>query len=109
MSEIKGICALCKKENVFLEESHIIQKFVTRRIKKKSVTGFIRNLFEPNKVIQDSEKEYLLCSKCEGRFGIAETLFANEVFHPFKDNKIYLFDYDTWLNYFIYSVSWRTI
>lgn len=109
MSEVKGTCALCKKENVILEESHIIPKFVVRRIKKKSITGFIRNLFNPNSVMQDSEKEYLLCGECEDRFSVAETLFANTVFHPFKDKKISTFDYDVWLNYFIASVSWRIL
>lgn len=109
MSEFKGTCALCKKENVILKESHIIPKFVARRIKKKSITGFMRNLFEPNKVMQDSEKEYLLCSECEERFNVAETLFASEVFHPFRDSKISLFIYDKWMNYFIYSISWRIL
>lgn len=109
MNEVTGTCALCKKENVILEESHIIPKFVARRIKKRSITGFIRNLFEPNKVMQDSEKEYLLCGDCEDRFGVYETIFANTIFHPYKDAKISSFDYDRWLNYFIASVSWRIL
>ena len=46
VGKVVGICALCKDDNVILENSHIIPKFVTRRILKKSVNGYMRNPFE---------------------------------------------------------------
>lgn len=42
-----GKCALCDKENVVLELSHIIQNFVLRRIIKKSPSGFMSSDFNP--------------------------------------------------------------
>lgn len=104
-----GTCALCEKDDVLLEESHIIPKFVFRRIVQKSVTGFLRNAFNPNQRIQDGDKQYLLCGECEDLFNKSETLFANKVFHPFKKGNLIEFEYDSWLNYFIASVNWRNL
>lgn len=56
-------CALCR-ENKELELSHIVPKFVIRYLKKTS-TGAIRNMENPNKIAQDGEKHYLLCGDCE--------------------------------------------
>lgn len=104
-----GTCALCKKENVRLELSHIIPKFVTRRIVKKSITGYMRNISNPGKRLQDGDKQYLLCGECEDRFSSAETVFANRVFHPYKNKNQQSFEYEDWLNYFIISVNWRNL
>lgn len=106
---IVGTCALCKEENVILEESHIIPKFVFRRIMKKSVTGFMRNAFNPNQRVQDGDKQYLLCGNCEDLFNTCETKFANKIFHPYKEGKLKDFEYEEWLNYFISSVNWRNL
>ncbi|WP_321993067.1 hypothetical protein [Clostridium butyricum] len=103
-----GICALCKKERK-LELSHIIPKFVPRRLKKKSPTGFLRNAFEPDERLQDGTKEYLLCGECEDRFNVWETEFSKKVFHPYKNKKLDDFEYDDWLAKFIISVNWRTL
>lgn len=35
-SKILGKCALCKEDNVELRESHIIPKFIYKRVKKFS-------------------------------------------------------------------------
>ena len=104
-----GTCALCKKENTILEESHIIPKFVFRRIIKKSPTGFMRNPLNPNERLQDGDKQYLLCGDCEDLFNVSETLFANKVFHLYKAGNLKEFKYEKWLNFFISSVSWRTL
>lgn len=106
---IVGTCALCKEQNVILEESHIIPKFVFRRIMKKSVTGFMRNAFNPNQRVQDGDKQYLLCGNCEDLFNTCETKFANNVFYPYKKGKLKEFEYEEWLNYFISSVNWRNL
>lgn len=109
IEQIIGTCALCKKENVILEHSHIIPKFVTRRIVKKSITGYMRNTFNPDQRLQDGDKQYMLCGECEDMFSKVETTFANQVFHPYKSENKQSFLYEDWLNYFIISVNWRTL
>jgi hypothetical protein len=104
-----GTCALCNNENCILELSHIIPKFVFRRIVKKSVTGFMRNPFNPDERIQDGDKRYLLCGNCEDLFNVSETLFANKVFHLYKAGILKEFQYEEWLNLFISSVNWRNL
>ncbi|MBZ9688854.1 hypothetical protein G9F72_021260 [Clostridium estertheticum] len=104
-----GTCALCKKENCTLELSHIIPKFVFRRIIKKSATGFMRNPFNPDERIQDGDKQYLLCGDCEDLFNVSETLFANKIFHPYKGDALKEFKYEEWLSFFISSVNWRNL
>lgn len=104
-----GTCALCKEEKVVLEESHILPKFVSRKQKKESATGFLRNIYEPNKRIQDGDKQYLLCGKCEDLFNISETDFAKKVFLPFVEERLTKFEYGKWLIYFICSVNWRNL
>lgn len=103
-----GKCALCGKETN-LENSHIIPKFVPKRIVKKSATGFMRNLFNPEKRIQDGSKQHLLCGECEDRFNKYETVFASNVFNPYKNGKLEDFEYGDWLAKFIISVNWRTL
>ena len=102
-----GICALCH-ENKELELSHIIPKFVIRHLKKTSF-GAIRNMENPNKVIQDGEKHYLLCGDCEDLFSVYETKFANMLFYPYMNNGIKDFAYDEDTYYFLTSVSWRSL
>lgn len=102
-----GICALCH-ENKELELSHIIPKFVIRYLKKTSF-GAIRSMENPNKVVQDGEKHYLLCGDCEDLFSIYETKFANRFFYPYMNNAIKDFDYDEDIYYFLTSVSWRSL
>lgn len=106
--KVFGTCALCDKENVVLELSHIIPKFVIRYLKKISI-GKIRTVGEPNAVAQDSEKHYLLCGDCEDRFNLSETLFADKVFRPFQFGRFTSIDYDKWMHYFLTSVSWRSL
>lgn len=103
-----GKCALCGKE-ADLEKSHIIPKFIPKRIVKKSATGFMRNIFNPQKRIQDGSKQYLLCGDCEDRFNKYETIFASEVFNLYKNGKLEDFKYEKWLSKFIISVNWRTL
>lgn len=102
-------CALC--ENVDeLKLSHIIPKFVFRYLKKDSFTGRMRNVSNPNQAVQDGDKMYLLCGKCEELFSQRETPFSNKIFHPFKANGFNGLSYDgNWLQYFIVSVNWRTL
>lgn len=100
-------CALCRRFKE-LELSHIVPKFIIRYLKKTSV-GAIRNMENPNRVVQDGEKHYLLCGDCEDLFSKYETKFANSFFYPYmKENqKEFQYDYETY--YFLTSVSWRSL
>lgn len=100
-------CALCGAETE-LELSHIVPKMAVRTLKKTSI-GNIRNTDNPNMVVQDSEKHYMLCGKCEDLFSENETYFANIVFHPYLKKEKVKFDYDDRLFYFLTSVSWRSL
>jgi hypothetical protein len=102
------ICALCGEEKK-LCKSHIIPKFVFDWIKKTSATGYLRQISNINKRIQDCTKEELLCIDCETKFSRYERYFADKIFYPYliKDQKS--FDYDETLQKFLISVSWRLL
>ena len=102
-----GKCALCGKE-ADLELSHIIPKMGVRKL-KKTAAGMLRNTGNPNRVVQDSEKKYLLCGECEDLFSANETWFAKNIFHPYLDEKKELFVYNQKLTHFIVSVNWRSL
>ncbi|NKF08729.1 hypothetical protein J1C67_01925 [Clostridium gasigenes] len=100
-------CALCGNYGD-IRLSHIVPKLVGRNLKKTSI-GAIRNTENSNKVVQDIEKHYLLCGKCEELFSESETWFANNIFYPYlKDGKD-SFDYDHRLYFFLTSLSWRSL
>lgn len=98
-------CALCHTETE-LELSHIIPKFVLRYLKSTSA-GSIRSMENPNVTVQDGEKHYMLCGKCEDLFSTYEKQFADKLFHPYLKDQQKRFEYDTWLHFFLTSVSWR--
>lgn len=100
-------CALCSSETD-LELSHIVPKMAVRTLKKTAV-GNIRTTENPNIVIQDSEKHYMLCGQCEDLFSEYETYFSKIVFHPYLKKEVSRFAYDERLFYFIISVSWRSL
>ncbi|WP_051531154.1 hypothetical protein [Clostridiisalibacter paucivorans] len=103
----KEKCALCH-EYKDLELSHIVPKFVIRHLKKTSF-GAIRNMENPNRVVQDGEKHYMLCGDCEDLFSAYETKFANKFFYPYMNDSIKEFDYDQETYYFLTSISWRSL
>ena len=80
-----GQCALCRA-NKELQLSHIIPHFVGRKLIKTS-PGNIRITNEPNKVVQDIEKHFLLCHDCEELFSAKERWFANTIFNPYQEHK----------------------
>lgn len=100
-------CALCGKESE-LQLSHIIPKFVYRRFIKTAV-GKLRSGLNPNVPVQDGEKHYMLCKECEELFSSYETQFASKIFIPYQDASQKRFVYDSWLQYFMISVSWRSL
>ncbi|WP_214764568.1 hypothetical protein [Exiguobacterium sp. s141] len=101
-------CALCKKE-AELQLSHRIPKAVGNIIKKRSFTKKLRSVSNPEQALQDLDKDYFLCKECEARFSTKEGLFMQKVLQPFRNKRTKEVEYDSWLNYFITSVSWRTM
>lgn len=109
-------CALCLEEAVLLK-SHIIPAFVSRWLRNTSATGFLRTAITPNLRQQDGLKRKLLCKNCEGLLNHYETLFADNIFHPYVETeldesgnatgRIKYFDYDDWLLRFVISLHWR--
>lgn len=108
MGKIIGKCALCKNENVELRESHIIPKFVYRRIKKYPNSRF-RNYYDINKIYQDGEKKPLLCNECEGFFSKFEVKFTNQVVDKYLLDKIRIGVNKEKYDDFIFSLNWRII
>ncbi|MBO5372238.1 MAG: hypothetical protein J6A75_05900 [Lachnospiraceae bacterium] len=100
-------CALCGLEKE-IQLSHIIPKFIGKHLKKTSI-GSIRSAENPNIVIQDLEKHYLLCRDCEEEFSARENWFARNIFYLWKKEETIEFEYDSNLNYFIISLSWRSL
>ncbi|QWB31825.1 hypothetical protein [Exiguobacterium acetylicum] len=101
-------CGLCKEE-AELQLSHRMPKAVGNIIKKNSFSKKFRSVKNPEKSVQDLDKDYFLCEDCEGRFSPKEGLFMQKVLQPFRNTRSKEVEYDSWLNYFITSVSWRTI
>lgn len=100
-------CALCGN-NEKLELSHIIPKMVVRALKKSSV-GAIRSTENPDQTVQDSEKHYMLCGKCEDLFSEYEKYFSDVMFQPYLKHEKDRYDYDERLYYFLTSLSWRSL
>jgi hypothetical protein len=92
-SSQNGRCRLCDSEAELLE-SHVIPAFVFRFLKQG---GPIRNSRTPNRRVQDGDKEYWLCSSCEGLFNKDETAFATKLFHPHSNKPDLRSSYESWL------------
>lgn len=104
------ICKLCKNNVDSLAKSHIVPKFVMRNINKKlkSTNKFL--LSTSKERAQDSYKVKLLCQSCEGLFeNKGEGNFSKEVFLKYLNNNQREFAYESWMNFFIASVSWRIL
>lgn len=102
------MCALCTKERE-LKLSHRIPKAIGAIIKKDSFTKRLRSVHDPDTPLQDLDKEYMLCGECEQRFSTRETLFIQKVLRPFRNKRNTKLEYDSWLYYFIVSLSWRSL
>ena len=106
---MNGKCALCNRDTE-LSLSHIIPKFVFSWF-KESAPSAMRGIDEPNKRLQDGEKQYLLCSDCEGLFSSWEKTFCEDIFLPLHNNQSQnsSIGYGHWALKFAVSVSWRVL
>ncbi|WP_311748748.1 hypothetical protein [Proteus penneri] len=75
-----GTCALCDSDNIELQLSHIIPKFVYDWLKETSITPFIRDIKNVNIRHQDGDKQYLLCNVCEKKLAVYENELASYFF-----------------------------
>lgn len=102
-----GPCALCGTEGP-LEQSHLIPKFVGRRLAKDSGTPYFRGE-DPNLRLTDSKRLPLLDRSCEQRFGVAENAFATAYYHPTRDNIGIEIPWTNKLAKFVASITWRNL
>ena len=104
-------CRLCKSENVPLKESHIVSKMFYNVVKKKSITGIMRQAADPNKGVQDGLKIPLLCENCEELFSKYETFFSNNIYIQTvnNDGEFQFNSRDDNISYFLLSIAWRVM
>ena len=104
-------CRLCQGENVPLKESHIVSKMFFNAIKKKSPTGIMRQVSDPNKGLQDGIKAPLLCARCEELFSKYETYFSNNIYTKTinVEGEIQFDSRDDRISYFLLSIAWRVM
>jgi hypothetical protein len=102
-------CALCGAESALLL-SHIIPKFVFDWQKRTSPT-YVRRTDNPNRRVQDGQKNRLLCEGCEEMLSKWEGEFAKNVFAPLHEQDMPRpsFNYREWALKFVVSVSWRVL
>lgn len=100
-------CRLCGLDGD-IQKSHIMPKFIAKRLKDRTATGFFVNAMRPSKRVQDFPKYDLLCRNCEERFSKFETYFANNVYDQFNKEQPHG-EYDNRLEKFVVSLSWRVL
>ena len=119
-------CCLCKTQQANKPNSHIIPKFMSKRLFEASNPRHTVQLHRNGKhvILQDTPKENnLLCFECEKRFEILETYFSrvlieiNSLTNAKRkytvtkqyDNEIIVCDdlHPSLFKLFIYSIIWR--
>lgn len=103
-----GICRLCGDDTALIN-SHIIPAFAFRWLRDSAGGGHLRSTQEINQRVQDGEKKYLLCERCEGRLNEFETIFATRLFHPYSEGKTARVKYGPWLMQFGVGLVWRVL
>lgn len=104
-------CRLCQKECVELKQSHIIPKMFYNVIKKKSISGYMREVNNPNKSLQDGLKVPFMCSDCEELFSKYETFFSKDYYQDIVSNEgnCEIYTKNDNLRYFLLSIAWRVM
>ena len=99
-------CRLCNSP-AQLVQSHIIPKFVIRRMKETG-TGYFRRAGSPNIRLQDGIKVRMLCQKCETMFSTREEYFSSQIFKQMQGGAAQA-EYDERFAYFVISLLWRVV
>lgn len=127
---INDICLLCKTRNSNKKNSHVISKFLGNKlfegksIRRAKAVNFEEGTITDDRTVQDTYKEdYILCSICEDKISIIESLVARSLHPIFK--KITTSDFISKSNFenlkywelvkidprvfhlFVYSLLWR--
>ena len=107
--EIIGKCALCGRDNMSLQQSHIIPKLVYTRTKSYDNSRF-RNFNKLNQIYQDGEKKPMLCHDCEEQFSKYEVEFTKKFLDKYLNSNDGTLPtkYNGIQNYII-SVAWRML
>lgn len=103
-----GKCALCRKENIQLMQSHLIPKAIYNRIKAFKNSRF-REMGDINKIYQDGEKKPMLCHDCEEFFSKYERIFCNDFLDKYTADKSILSTIPQNINFYLLTVSWRIL
>lgn len=103
-----GTCALCKKENVELMQSHIIPKAVYKRIKTHEKSRF-RELNDLNQIHQDGEKKPMLCHDCEEFFSRYERDFCIYFLDKYTSDTPFSNSLTENIDFYLLTVSWRIL
>ena len=101
------VYALCRQPRT-LCQSHITPKFVSKWLKRTSMSGGLAHAARSDKRVQDTHTISLLCNDCEERFSKYENYFSYKIFKPYH-NKSQSFEYDCNLELFATSLSWRIL
>ena len=101
-------CILCQSRPP-IENSHVIPKFVVRRLKAGNPVGTLIHSNDLNRVAQDGWKGDYLCKVCEQDFSKLEGWFCNKVYDPFLANGSVAVNYGEELGLFVASVGFRYI
>lgn len=105
--KIQGTCALCRKENIELMQSHIIPKAVYKRTKSFENSRF-RSFYDPKTIYQDGEKKPMLCHDCEEFFSKYETEFSNRFLDIYlKSTSGILPKTSANIEFYVLTVAWR--
>ena len=107
--EIIGKCALCGRDNMSLQQSHIIPKLVYTRTKSYDNSRF-RNFNKLNQIYQDGEKKPMLCHDCEEQFSKYEVEFTKKFLDKYLNSNDGTLPtkYNGIQNYII-SIAWRML
>lgn len=98
-----GKCLLCQKKSE-LQESHIVPKFMTKKIRQSPAQVYIVDLDKKLNIKQDTLKYPMLCRECEGIFNRLETYFSKDIKSRYGS---YELNYSDQLYPFILSIFWR--
>lgn len=107
--KVFGTCALCRRENIELMQSHIIPKAVYKRTRSFENSRF-RSFYEPKEIYQDGEKKHMLCHDCEEFFSKYERAFSNYFLDQYLKSVSYsLPEITEDTNFYALTVAWRIL
>jgi hypothetical protein len=99
-------CILCGI-NPPIDNSHVVPKFVIRRLKDGNPLQTLLHSDALNQSFQDGWKGAYLCLSCEQRFSKLEAWFCNKVYDPFLSSGYLKLTYGDEFGLFVASLAFR--